>query len=152
MPRGHTLRMGRRSLPGHYYLITVVTAERRPYFLDFADGCAAARAFSQPSVYQHATTWAYVVMPDHIHWLLALEGDLSKAVKLYKSYVSLALGKPVWQRGFHDRLIREEEGVRDTARYIVANPLRAGLVNQIGDYSFWDARWLTPNAGDQVIV
>ena len=29
-----------------------------------------------------------------------------------------------------------------TARYVVANPLRAGLVTSIGDYPFWDAAWL----------
>jgi len=28
------------------------------------------------------------------------------------------------------------------ARYIVANPLRAGLVERIGDYPLWDATWL----------
>ena len=30
----------------------------------------------------------------------------------------------------------------DVARYIVANPLRAGLVTKIGDYPFWNAVWL----------
>ena len=33
-------------------------------------------------------------------------------------------------------------GGRAAARYIVANPLRAGLVKQIGDYPLWDAIWL----------
>jgi hypothetical protein len=28
------------------------------------------------------------------------------------------------------------------ARYIIANPLRAGLVDRIGDYPLWDAMWL----------
>jgi putative transposase len=28
------------------------------------------------------------------------------------------------------------------ARYIVANPLRAGLVNRVEDYSHWDSIWL----------
>jgi putative transposase len=28
------------------------------------------------------------------------------------------------------------------ARYIVANPLRAGLVERLGDYPHWDAVWL----------
>ena len=33
--------------------------------------------------------------------------------------------------------------LRDVARYIVANPLRAGLVERVGDYPYWDAVWLT---------
>jgi hypothetical protein len=28
------------------------------------------------------------------------------------------------------------------ARYIVGNPLQAGLVDRIGDYPHWDAVWL----------
>ncbi|GGY09626.1 hypothetical protein GCM10007160_41190 [Litchfieldella qijiaojingensis] len=50
--------------------------------------------------------------------------------------------KSIWQRGYHDRAIRDEEDIRAVARYIVANPLRAGLVNDIGQYPLWDAKWL----------
>jgi REP element-mobilizing transposase RayT len=49
---------------------------------------------------------------------------------------------PLWQSGFHDRAIRDDEDLLPFARYIVANPLRAGLVNKIGDYPLWDACWL----------
>ena len=48
----------------------------------------------------------------------------------------------LWQKGFHDRAIRKEEDLQAIARYVVANPLRAGLVNKIGDYPLWDAIWL----------
>ena len=49
---------------------------------------------------------------------------------------------PIWQKGYHDRAVRSEEDLRNVARYIVANPLRAGLVKRLGDYPFWDAAWL----------
>jgi hypothetical protein len=32
--------------------------------------------------------------------------------------------------------------LQSVARYIVANPLRAGLVKHLGDYPLWDAIWL----------
>ncbi len=48
----------------------------------------------------------------------------------------------VWQKGYHDRAVRREEDLRHIARYIVANPLRAGLVRKVGDYPLWDAIWL----------
>ncbi|MGH8412134.1 MAG: REP-associated tyrosine transposase, partial [Pseudomonas sp.] len=38
--------------------------------------------------------------------------------------------------------IRRDEDLPAVARYIVANPLRAGLVEKIGDYPLWDAVWL----------
>jgi len=46
-----------------------------------------------------------------------------------------------WQPGFHDRAIRSDEDLQALARYVVANPLRAGLVTSIGRYSHWDAVW-----------
>ncbi|MNE68641.1 hypothetical protein D3C80_1643130 [compost metagenome] len=48
----------------------------------------------------------------------------------------------LWQKGFHDHALRREEDVKAVARYVVANPLRAGLVEKLADYPFWDAIWL----------
>ena len=42
----------------------------------------------------------------------------------------------------HDRALRRDEDLLAVARYIVANPLRAGLVRRVGDYPLWDAVWL----------
>jgi len=48
----------------------------------------------------------------------------------------------LWQKGYFDRALRREEDLKAMARYIVANPLRAGLVEHIGQYPLWDAIWL----------
>ena len=45
-------------------------------------------------------------------------------------------------QGFMIMLYGVKKEIKDVARYIVANPLRAGLVEKIGDYPFWDAVWL----------
>jgi len=88
-------------------------------------------------------TWAYVVMPDHFHWLLQLNDEtLSKVVGRVKSLSSRQLGRSLWQDGFHDRAVREEDDLKAMARYVIANPLRAGLVESIGEYSHWDAVWV----------
>ena len=140
--RGHTLRNGRCSIPGCCYLITAVTTDRTPIFRDHTHARLAARAFYADSVRAHGQTLAYVVMPDHVHWLLKLEGSLSEGVRLYKSTVSVQIDGPVWQRGFHDHALRQEEDLLATARYIVANPLRANLVKSVGAYPYWNAAWL----------
>ena len=93
---------------------------------------------------------AWVVMPDHIHWLFQLGavGSLSEVVKIFKARTAIQansyLGKSgaFWQKSFFDHALREEEDVRGIARYIVANPLRAGLVQHIGEYPHWDAIWM----------
>jgi len=48
----------------------------------------------------------------------------------------------IWARGFHDHALRRDEDIRAAARYIIANPLRAKLVGQTGDYPYWDCVWL----------
>jgi REP element-mobilizing transposase RayT len=48
----------------------------------------------------------------------------------------------IWQKGFYDRALRSDEAVVAVARYIVANPLRAGIVESVGEYPFWDAVWV----------
>ena len=83
-------------------------------------------------------------MPDHLHWLLELGADdsLSSVVGRIKSVTAHRLGGSVWQQGFHDHALRKDEDLAATARYVVANPLRKGLVSNIGVYPHWDAMWL----------
>ncbi|MCL7929575.1 REP-associated tyrosine transposase [Halomonas llamarensis] len=139
---GSNLRRGRTSLPGYYYFITITTLDRHCWFDSFAQGAVASRSFYHPSVKKRADTLAYVVMPDHVHWILCLKGNLSEAVRSYKAQVSIKLGGSVWQRGFYDHAIRQDQSLRRIARYTIANPLRAGLVDHINDYPFWNAIWL----------
>ena len=44
-------------------------------------------------------------------------------------------------KGYYDHALRKEENVQNIARYIVANPLRADLVKNVGDYPYWYAKW-----------
>jgi len=143
-PHGKNLRNGRVSLPNQAYLVTIVTASRKPVFTSFIAARIAVRCFHDNNIVHHAQTMAFVVMPDHLHWLTQMsdDGNLSEMIRLYKAKVSLQLKQRVWQRGFHDHALREGEDVRDIARYIVANPLRAGLTNSVGEYPHWDAIWL----------
>ncbi|MCF6218264.1 MAG: transposase [Gammaproteobacteria bacterium] len=131
------------------YLITAVTHNRQPLFHDFDRARVVILALLDSTAKKQADTLAYVVMPDHFHWLMQLGGvSLSRVVQRVKSKsgyeinrLSQCSGK-VWQHGFHDHALRKEENIKAVARYIVANPLRAGLVDSIGDYPFWSAAWL----------
>jgi len=143
-PHGKNLRKGRASLPNHAYLVTIVAASRKPVCASFSAVRLAVRCFYDEDIVRRAQTLAFIVMPDHIHWLLQLRevGNLSETVRIYKAKLSLILGQPIWQRGFHDHALREGEDLRGTARYVIANPLRAGLAESVGEYPHWDAIWL----------
>ena len=149
MPRDNLLK-GRVSLPRQAYHVTACTEARRPIFRDFA--CARLLVAEMRRLHEAELldSLAWVIMPDHLHWLFQLgeRETLSSTVKRFKARSALAIGRhvelgaPVWQRGFHDHAIRRDEDLLVVARYIVANPLRAGLAEHIGDYPLWDAIWL----------
>jgi len=149
---GHfNLRKGRSSIPGQVYSLTWATRKRAPVFRDLQ----AARRLIRCLKYSDSANWsrtlAFVVMPDHVHWLVELGQikDLCTLVMSVKSYSSRALRStglisgPLWQPGFFDHAARHDEDLVVISRYIVANPLRAGLVREIGQYPHWDAVWMT---------
>ncbi|HZH44807.1 MAG TPA: transposase [Lysobacter sp.] len=151
---GHAaLRRGRWSQPGQLYLVTFATADRRPLFLAGAHAFAACRAMTAPALWSHSKLLAWVLMPDHWHGLVALgEADtLPACVRRLKGRSARELARahpqlrPVWARAYHDRALRAEDDVRAAARYVVANPVRAGLVRRVGDYPFWDSVWVGGN-------
>ncbi|WNF55818.1 REP-associated tyrosine transposase [Pseudomonas sp. SG20052] len=149
LKHAHRLRTGRYSEPGQIYLLTAVVLNRQPLFHDFKIGRLVVDALKTAEQEGFATSLAWVVMPDHFHWLIELQNiQLPSLMARTKSRIAVTLNRsagrqgPVWQHGYHDRAIRKEEDLQAVARYIVANPLRAGLVERVGDYPLWDAIWL----------
>lgn len=145
----HRLRLGRYSEQNRIYLLSTNTFEREPIFNDVALGRLVVAQFRAAQEQGIADSLAWVVMPDHFHWLIELQqGTLSGLMQRTKSLstkaVTLSTGRKVslWQNGFHDRALRREEDLVKLARYVVANPLRAGLVETLGDYPLWDAIWV----------
>ncbi|MEX3774408.1 transposase [Pseudomonas sp. MYb118] len=148
-PQGHRLRYGRHSEHGRIYLLTAVTYQREPFFKDWRVGRLLVHEFRRAQESGKATSIAWVVMPDHFHWLVELHnGDLPKLMRTAKSLsarvINQHLGRAdrLWQKGYFDRALRKEEDLKAAARYVIANPLRAGLVSHIGEYPLWDAIWI----------
>ena len=149
LPASHRLRIGRYTEPNRIYLLTTNTLDREPVFEDFALGRLIVDQFRIAQDQGWANSLAWVVMPDHFHWLIELrQGSLGELMQKTKSLsaraVSMSSGRKgsLWQPGYHDRALRREEDLLKLARYVVANPLRAGLVERLGDYPLWDAVWV----------
>ncbi|MDI3325979.1 transposase [Pontibacterium granulatum] len=144
------LKVGRRSLPGHAYFVTIVTFKRKPLFSDLYLARCVIREMRRMHGEGDLDSMAWVLMPDHLHWLFQLGDrcDLGNVIARFKGVSArrlnqhLGMGGHIWQRGFYDRAIRANEDPITVARYMVGNPLRAGLVDSIEDYPHWDARWL----------
>ncbi|WP_139556001.1 REP-associated tyrosine transposase [Methylotetracoccus oryzae] len=139
----NNLRTGRHSAIGLTYHVTTVTRDRLPIFLDFDAVRLVVRQLKTLYNEGLAETVCYVLMPDHLHWLMTLRGGtLSDTVRLLKGRTARAIGGSVWQPNFHDHAVRSDEDLLALARYIVANPLRARLVETLGDYPWWDSMGL----------
>ncbi len=137
------LKKGRYSEVNRVYHLVFSTKDRRSVFADFRQARLLVKILKQDEFEGFTKTLAYVVMPDHVHWLVRLEkGEIPNAVKRIKSIFSQQINQRVWNAGFYDHVIRADEDLANVARYIVANPLRSGLVNRVGDYPHWDAIWL----------
>ncbi|MBC3363065.1 transposase [Pseudomonas sp. SWRI154] len=148
-PNSHRLRHGRSSEAGRGYLVTTVVHQRTPIFKDWQLGRLLVTEMRQAHEQSQVNSLAWVVMPDHLHWLVQLEqAQLSDVMQRVKSRSTLSINQVMgrkgafWQNGFHDRAIRDNQDLLPCARYIIANPLRAGLVERIGDYPLWDDSWL----------
>jgi REP element-mobilizing transposase RayT len=131
-------------------MVTAVTKGRLPVFRDLYAGRVVVREMMGMEKEGTLHSLAFVLMPDHLHWLLALgeNADLSAVVGYLKGRSArrlnqhLGRGGRLWQRAFYDHAVRRDEDVRKLARYIVANPIRAGIVTRVEEYPLWDAVWL----------
>lgn len=86
---------------------------------------------------------AYCFMPDHVHLLVQGNSESSdgrrllKAAKQYSGYAySQKYGQKLWQPWGFERVLRDDEASFAVARYVVENPVRAGLVKTVADYPF----------------
>jgi putative transposase len=86
---------------------------------------------------------AYCVMPDHVHLLLqgrTAASDLRRFTKQFKQSTGQRYahhtGGRLWQEGYYDRVLRPEEPEALVARYIIENPVRAGLVERPTEYPY----------------
>ena len=86
----------------------------------------------------------YCVMPDHTHLIAVAPDGVDVAAFMYhfKRAAGFACNRllgwqgPFWQRSYHDHVIRKEEDLDAVRRYVLENPIRAGLVEEPEDYPF----------------
>ncbi|AYG44009.1 transposase [Pseudomonas sp. Leaf58] len=147
--QSHLLRRGRVSEPGRLYLLTTVTHNRKRLFTNLWFARAVIQQLRQAEDDGACRSLTWVAMPDHVHWLIELKDTtLCSLMRRFKSRSSHALyqrgfrRERVWQSGYQDRALRRDEDMRRVARYVICNPIRAGLVTRVGDYPHWDAIWV----------
>jgi len=152
MANFHLLR-GRTSQVGSYYSTTAVVRGRRPLLPQGNNASILREELQRITQEGIADSLAWVAMSDHLHWLFQLrQGSLGHCLQRFKSRSARAINLdtgwsgPLWRGGYYEHHVRSEEDLLTQARYLVANPLRKGLVARIEDSPFWWCRWVSGSA------
>ncbi|MBR6502971.1 MAG: transposase [Clostridia bacterium] len=136
------------STPGVYF-VTVCTKNKINYFWHNVgasiarpqdiplneNGKIVDKAINNiPKIYNNITVDHYVVMPNHIHLLLQIHSNkngrpmvaptIDRVIQQMKGYVTKQIGKLIWQKLFHDHIIRGEQDYKEIWAYIDTNPIR----------------------------
>jgi putative transposase len=131
------------STPGCYF-VTVCVLKRRCLLGEIREGDMVLNALGRlvsdtwqqgPQRHDGIVLDEFVVMPNHIHALLMLPASppqsLSDIVRAFKSLSSVAAYRAgmladakLWQRGFHDHVVRDEGSIDRLREYIANNPLK----------------------------
>jgi REP element-mobilizing transposase RayT len=87
-------------------------------------------------------TLVFCFMPDHLHLLLGGQenSDLSDYMKAFKQVSAYSykqeFNDTLWQRSYYEHVLRGDEDVRNSALYILNNPVRAGIVQDFRQYPY----------------
>jgi len=125
------------------YSLTICVLNRRPVFASHDTTARVLEQILNTATSQQFAVIAYCFMPDHLHMLVeALRDDADAArfvhqAKQRSGYVfSKERGTQLWQPSFYDHILRGTDATLSVVRYILENPVRAGLVAAPEDYPF----------------
>ena len=128
------------SQPGAY-LITVCMEDRR-HILGKVEPCEGTYVTALSPLgrlveaavtgigthYENITVDAFSILPNHVHLLIRIRStdqpnppSISRIVRQMKEAVTKASGEKIWQKGFHDHVIRTDEDYLNAWRYVTYN-------------------------------
>jgi len=136
--------------PG-YYFITICANARAEFFWEVSSMRSVGAACGRPPLsviglcvqeeirnltcaYDLLTVDKYVIMPNHIHMILRIHSSvngrpqaaptIARAINKFKGSATRKAGFPIWQKGYHDHIIRNEADYRRIWEYIDTNPAK----------------------------
>jgi len=123
------------------YFVSTQTVGRKPFFRHERWArlmIATLTHYAENGFILHA----FVIMPDHLHLLITPQESLEKSVQMIKGGFSFRAKREldwkfdIWQPGFTDHRIRDEEDWTHHLQYIRINPVEARLIEDPIRYEF----------------
>jgi putative transposase len=126
------------------YSVTSCTFSRLPIFIERRWIAEVSRQLLQQGASHQFDVSAYCFMPNHVHILFeatSAHSDLRRLMNAWKQNTDYAYkratGCRLWQSGYYDHVLRQDEDRLRVMAYLLGNPIRAGLVTDFCDYPFW---------------
>jgi len=142
-------RKGNRLPPQVYrqggsFFLTTTVRNRRQAFSDPDAATCCLSALREVATKLNVEIDTYCLMPDHVHLLvMACEGiDVAEFMYRFKQASGfecnrqLAWRGPFWQASYYDHVVRRSEDIESVRAYVLANPVRAGIVENPEEYPF----------------
>jgi putative transposase len=138
------IRLGKESYKGQrWHFATICCHQRRPVFSSQLYANRLIEILRRDAISHRFGVHAYCVMPDHLHLLvqgLDHASDLLTFIKSLKQSTGYefkqADGNALWQKKFHDHILRARDSVDAVAAYIWLNPVRKGLCTEPKKYPY----------------
>ncbi|MHB0998366.1 MAG: REP-associated tyrosine transposase [Armatimonadota bacterium] len=133
---------------GIIYHIIIRTAGARKLFHEPTVAADIFNGIMTGKIAQESDLYAVCLMPNHVHLLLGIKHvNLIDLIKGWKAFTTNHLHQSgingdIWQRSFYDHAMRYEENLLATAKYILENPVRAGVVPESSAYPYTWHKWM----------
>jgi putative transposase len=115
------------------YALTTATYQRRALFVRTANAELLLQTIFRYRDQGRYLLHGFAIMPDHLHVVLtpASGQTVERCAQCIKGGFSFQVREQfkgdVWQPGFHEHRVRDEEDYENQLAYIAANPERRGL-------------------------
>jgi putative transposase len=125
------------------YALTFCTHRRKHVFTVSSVVERSLMQISRAAADHQFSVFAYCFMPDHLHLVVEAGSDCS-SLTAFSHALKQRTGaeyqrgcdETLWQKGHYEHVIRNDEATIEIAKYVFANPVRAGLVREPADYPF----------------
>ena len=159
MPNRPSRLNGFSYIGAYQYFLTICTDRREACFKEKPEAVWITKHITQFFEGRQFAVIAFCVMPDHVHLLLeglTDDADLKAVMHDWKLRTGFEwkqrTGRRLWQEGFYDHVLREDDSIVAIVRYILNNPHRAGLVVEGMPYEFaGSSRYTEEELGDVLI-
>ncbi len=124
------------------YSITICCCDKNNYFTCKSTVLSILDSLNSISSEMDFFILAYCFMPNHLH-ILTTGGEDANLINFIKKFKQVSgynfkkiTEEKLWQKSYHDHVVRKEEDLNSIAEYIFNNPVRKGLVENHDDYPF----------------